>query len=160
MGTKDISAGIVLCRRNGDEIEILLAHPGGPFWKNKDEHGWSVPKGIAEPSEDLRAAAIREFTEEVGVAPPKGDLLELPQFDIGKKILALFALEGDLNVTKFGTSEMSSNTFQMEWPPKSGAMEEFPEVDRLEWFTLTSASTKLHKSQMTIVRLVYDALCA
>lgn len=160
MATKDTSAGIVLCRSGNGEHEILLVHPGGPFWKNKDTHGWSVPKGIAEPGENLSDAARREFNEEVGAFAPPGDLIALPVLDIGKKFLAVFVIKGDLNVTKFGTSEMCSNTFQMEWPLKSGKISEFPEVDRVEWFTLAHAVEKLHKSQAPIVPLVRDVVCA
>lgn len=160
MAAKDTSAGIVLHRSVGDEVEILLAHPGGPFWKNKDTNGWSIPKGIVENGEDLMTAAKREFTEEVGVPPPPGDLVQLPTLDIGKKYLVLFALSGDLNVTEFGISEMRSNTFEMEWPPKSGKLAVFPEVDKLQWFTLTQAVSKLHKSQASIVSLVREAVCA
>ncbi len=160
---KDTSAGIVLYRRAGTgecDLEILLAHPGGPFWRNKDTHGWSVPKGIVEAGENLADAARREFAEEVGAPPPPGDLVALPTIDIGKKYLSLFVLEGDLNVTNFGSSEMRANTFEMEWPPKSGEFVEFPEVDRLQWFSLLDAETKLHKSQVPIVSLVHSALCA
>ena len=160
MAVKDTSAGIVLYRSRDDEHEILLVHPGGPFWKNKDVHGWSVPKGIVEPGESLPDAARREFGEEVGAPPPYGGLVALPVLDIGKKFLALFSLQGDLNVTRFGTSEMCSNTFEMEWPPKSGKTAVFPEVDRVEWFTLDVAIKKLHKSQVPIVSLVREAVCA
>lgn len=159
MTTKDTTAGIILFRGAGSEIEILLAHPGGPFWKNKDTHGWSIPKGIVEQGEDVAEAALREFAEEVGCTAPPGELLELPILDIGKKFLAAFALSGDLDVTDFGSKEMCSNTFEMEWPPKSGKRAVFPEVDRLSWFNLTESETKLHKKQVPILSFLWDRIC-
>lgn len=159
MSTKDTTAGIILFKKSGDEIEILLAHPGGPFWRNKDTHAWSIPKGIVEPGEDVAQAALREFAEEVGTPAPAGELLALPILDIGKKNLAAFALSGDLDVTKFGSNEMCSNTFELEWPPKSGKRVEFPEVDRLTWFNVTQCETKLHKNQVPILGFLRERIC-
>ena len=159
MATKDTTAGIILYRQSDGQIEILLAHPCGPFWKNKDTHGWSIPKGIVEPGEEVAQAALREFSEEVGTAAPPGELLELPILDIGKKYMAAFALSGDLDVTKFGSKEMCSNTFEMEWPPKSGKKAVFPEVDSLSWFSLTEAASKLHKKQVPILAFLREQIC-
>ena len=127
--------------------------------KNKDTHGWSVPKGIIEAGEDAAQAALREFEEEVGTAAPSGELHELPILNIGKKYLAAFALSGDLDITKFGSKEMCSNTFEMEWPPKSGKRAVFPEVDRLAWFNLTESALKLHRNQVPILAYVRDLIC-
>lgn len=145
-----ISAGIVLYRRTAAGLEVFLVHPGGPFWAKKDEAGWSIPKGEADPGEDLQAAARREFAEEVGAVPP-GDLLALGEFRQSGKSVAAFALEGD-----FDPAALVSNTVEIDWPPRSGRKLTIPEVDRAAWFGLGEARTKLHLGQ----RPVIDALVA
>ncbi|MGI9596251.1 MAG: NUDIX domain-containing protein [Acidimicrobiales bacterium] len=149
------SAGIVLFRRRGTGgVEILLVHPGGPFWANKDTNGWSIPKGEYDPeTEDAEQAAVREFEEEVGHPVPTGPRLPLPSFKAGRKTITAWLVEGDID-----PALISSNSFEMEWPPKSGRMQSFPEVDRGDWFSLDQAETKLHKGQLPIRRLVEGAL--
>jgi predicted NUDIX family NTP pyrophosphohydrolase len=149
-----LSAGLLLHRRDGTSgaIEVLLVHPGGPFWAKKDEHAWSIPKGEYEPDEDALAAAHREFAEELGVEAPAGPAVSLGELrQSGGKRVSAWAIEGDLDV-----STAVSNTFEMEWPPRSGRLQSFPEVDRAEWFTLDDARTKLHQGQVPFV----DALLA
>jgi predicted NUDIX family NTP pyrophosphohydrolase len=148
-----LSAGLLLYRRRRDgELEVLLAHPGGPFWAKKDDGAWSIPKGEYGPDEDPRRVAAREFEEEIGVAPPTTDTavsLGEVRLSSGKRVSA-WALEGDLEV-----DEVRSNTFPMEWPPRSGKIEEFPEVDRAGWFDLRTARRKLTKGQVPFIdRLV------
>jgi len=141
------SAGILL-HRGG---EVLLVHPGGPFWAKKDAGAWSIPKGEYEDGDDPRAAALREFEEELGSALPAGtELVELGTVKLksGKRITA-FAAEGDLDA-----ETISSNTFEMEWPPRSGRMQAFPEVDRAGWFSIEEAREKLNPAQAEfLVRL-------
>lgn len=140
------SAGILLHREGADGREVLLVHPGGPFWANKDEAGWSIPKGICEPGEDIAAAARREFAEEVG-SVPEGLLMPLGEFrqSSGKLVIA-FALEAD-----FDPAKLVSNSFELEWPPRSGHVQQFPEVDRAEWAGLELARHRLHKGQRPII---------
>lgn len=137
------SAGVLLYRRTADNtLEVLLVHPGGPFWKNKDLGSWSIPKGEFLPGQDPLKTAKREFREELG-KPVSGDFERLePVRQAGGKIVYAYALEGD-----FDASNIQSNTFDMEWPPKSGRMQAFPEVDRAEWFDLKTARTKLNAAQ-------------
>ena len=140
-----LSAGLLAYRRTGSGLEVLLVHPGGPFWVKKDEGAWSVPKGEYEPGEDALAVARREFEEEIGQAPPNGNepvpLGELRQSS--GKVVSAWAIEGDLDV-----SEVRSNSFEMEWPPRSGRTQEFPEVDRAGWFGLDEARRKIHRGQL------------
>jgi predicted NUDIX family NTP pyrophosphohydrolase len=137
------SAGILLYRVRDGQPEVFIGHMGGPFWKNKDDRGWSVPKGEYEPDEDPFAAARREFEEEIGSAPPDGPALVLGEVrqSSGKRIV-VWAIEGD-----FDPAAVRSNTFAMEWPPRSGRRAEFPEIDRAEWFDLPTARRKLVKGQ-------------
>ena len=141
------SAGILL-HRDG---EVLLVHPGGPFWAKKDAGAWSIPKGEYEEGDDPRAAALREFEEELGSTLPAGtELVELGTVKqkSGKRITA-FAAEGDLDA-----ETIASNTFEMEWPPRSGRMQAFPEVDRAGWFSIEEAREKLNSAQAEfLVRL-------
>ena len=124
-----ISAGILLYRKRPAGVEVLLVHPGGPFWRKKDEAAWSIPKGLAEDGEDLGAAARREFLEETG-AVVSGEFIDLGAHrQPGGKTVVAFACEGD-----FDPARLSSNMFAMEWPPRSGRTTEFPEVDRAGWF--------------------------
>ena len=140
-----VSAGIVLYRRSAAGIEVFLVHPGGPFWANKDAAGWSIPKGEADPGEDLQAAARREFAEEVG-AVPQGDLVSLGQFKQSAKLVAAFALEGE-----FDPAALVSNVIEIDWPPRSGKRLSIPEVDRAGWFGLDAARLKLHVGQRPII---------
>jgi predicted NUDIX family NTP pyrophosphohydrolase len=144
------SAGILLYR-SPPAREVLLVHPGGPFWAKKDAGAWSIPKGEYEEGDDPRAAALREFEEELGSALPAGtELVELGTVKLksGKRITA-FAAEGDLDA-----ETISSNTFEMEWPPRSGRMQAFPEVDRAGWFSIEEAREKLNPAQAEfLVRL-------
>jgi predicted NUDIX family NTP pyrophosphohydrolase len=138
------SAGILLHRTGADGREVLLVHPGGPFWAKRDDGAWSIPKGEYTDGEDPQAAARREFEEELGSALPAGaqlrELGEVKQKN-GKLVVA-YAAEGDLD-----TSTFHSNTFEMEWPPRSGRRQEFPEIDRAEWFSVPRAREKLLPAQ-------------
>ena len=147
------SAGLIVHRRNDDGVvEVLLVHPGGPFWANKDIHAWSIPKGEYVEGEDAEAVALREFEEELGSPPPDGTRVYLGEFgQSGSKQVSAWALEADFDVT-----HMVSNTFTLEWPPGSGQFREFPEVDKAAWWAVDVAQTKLHKSQVPIL----DALLA
>ena len=139
------SAGLLLYRVSGEGVvEVLLAHPGGPFWARKDAGAWSIPKGEYEPSEDALATARREFREEVGLDAPAGDPVPLGERrqPSGKWVTA-WALARDLDVT-----HAESNTFEMEWPKGSGTLREFPEVDRVEWMPIDVARRKLLKGQV------------
>ncbi len=136
------SAGILVYRRRSNKIEVLLVHPGGPFWANKDIHAWSIPKGEFEEAENSFTTAAREFEEETGQPPPQNDPVDLGSVKSSSKTIYIWAIEGDLDA-----SQIKSNTFKMEWPPKSGKMEEFPEVDKAKWFDINTAMGKLHKGQ-------------
>lgn len=141
------SAGLLLFREVGGDLEVLLVHPGGPFWANKDDGTWSIPKGEAEEGEDLLAAAKREFTEETGAAAPADEFLPLePVRQPSGKIVHAWAVRGDFDVPM-----LRSNEFAMEWPPHSGRQEKFVEVDRAAWFRLKTAREKLTKGQRPIL---------
>lgn len=144
---KKRSSGLLMFRRRGDGIEVLLVHPGGPFWKNKDAHAWSIPKGEFGEDEDPLQAAIREFQEETGIAPA-GEFIPLsPVKQSGGKLVHAWAFEGDLD-----PATIHSNSFLMEWPPHSGIQRAFPEVDRAEWFDIGTAREKIHKGQVPLLR--------
>lgn len=145
------SAGLLIFRRRGGALEVLLVHPGGPFWAGKDDGAWSIPKGLYEPGEDPLAAARREFAEETG-SRPKGEAVPLGTFrqPSGKTIDA-WAIEGD-----FDPAALKSNTFSMEWPPHSGKTREVPEVDRAGWFTLEAASRKILRGQKPILGVLLE----
>jgi predicted NUDIX family NTP pyrophosphohydrolase len=137
------SAGILLHRVAHGAPEVLLVHPGGPFWARKDTGVWSIPKGEYEDGEDPRACALREFEEELGAALPPGELVDLGSVkQRGGKLVSAWAAEGDLDV-----DSVHSNTFTMEWPPRSGRTAEFPEIDRAEWFGVEEAREKLVAAQ-------------
>ena len=140
------SAGILLFRRARGEVQFLLAHPGGPYWSKKDEGSWSIPKGLYEAPEEAIDAARRELREEIGLTVA-GDLVELGKFrQPSGKVIAAWASEGEFDV-----AALRSNTFLLEWPPRSGTQVEFPEVDRAGWFTLTEAAAKITKGQLPIL---------
>jgi len=136
------SAGILLYRQGPGKLEVLLIHPGGPFWTRKDLGAWSIPKGEIGESEDPLAAARRELREETGL-DPDGEFIALePIRQRSGKIVLAWALAGDCD-----PATITSNTFEMEWPPKSGRMQDFPEVDRAEWFALPEARAKILPAQ-------------
>jgi predicted NUDIX family NTP pyrophosphohydrolase len=141
------SAGILLHRNKNGAREVLLVHPGGPFWAKKDAGAWSIPKGEYEDGEDARACALREFGEELGAPPPEGELVDLGEVrQKGGKVVTAWALEGDADA-----ASITSNTFTMEWPPRSGQTKEFPEIDRAGWFALDTARDKILPAQAPLL---------
>jgi predicted NUDIX family NTP pyrophosphohydrolase len=141
-----LSAGLLLFRRRENRIEVFLVHPGGPFWAKKDLGAWSLPKGEYTDGEDPLSAARREFEEETGLRP-EGAFLPLGQIrQAGGKLVSAWAFEGD-----FDAATLKSNTFSIEWPPKSGKMCEFPEVDRAGWFSLEQARSKILPGQVNLL---------
>lgn len=149
------SAGLLLYRHGARGWEVLLVHPGGPFWRKRDAGAWSIPKGAPGPGEDDAAAALREFHEETGSLPagtpvPLGRVRQ----KAGKEVVA-FALQGD-----FDPAMLRSNTFELEWPPRSGRLQVFPEVDRAEWFDLEAAREKLLEGQRPLIERLQDLLRA
>jgi predicted NUDIX family NTP pyrophosphohydrolase len=160
-GGRAPSAGILLFRRGRgarrEAIEILLVHPGGPFWATKEEHAWSIPKGELEDGESPLRGAIREFSEETGgsvEAAAEAAAIALPPLRTGSgKIIHAFALEQDFDLTT-----LRSGPFELEWPPRSGRYQTFPEVDRAAWFPLELARSKLHKGQVGLVDHLIRAL--
>jgi len=145
-----LSAGILLYKQTNSKLEVFLVHPGGPFWAKKDESSWSVPKGEYLENEEPWQAAQREFNEETGFVAPVGDRIELGEVKYSNKLLTVWAVEGTLDARR-----VQSNTFTMEWPPKTGKKQEFPEVDRAGWFTPVYAKQKLVKGQVELI----DRLC-
>jgi predicted NUDIX family NTP pyrophosphohydrolase len=149
-----LSAGIVLYRERTGAPEVLLVHPGGPFWEKKDLGAWSIPKGEYEEGEDPRACALREFEEELGVPPPThapSDLGTTRQ--AGGKLIRAWAAEGDLDPAR-----VRSNTFTLEWPPSSAVMREFPEVDRAQWFGLAEARRRINPAQVVFLERLSNRL--
>jgi predicted NUDIX family NTP pyrophosphohydrolase len=147
-----VSAGLLLFRRRG-AVEVLLAHPGGPYWKNKDEGAWTVPKGEIGPGEDALAAARREFAEETGYHPV-GDTLSLGSArQPGGKLVHVWAIAAD-----WDPARLTSNSFSLEWPPRSGRMQDFPEIDRAAWFGLDAARAKILKGQAVFLDRLRAAL--
>ena len=143
MAARGSSAGILLHRAGNGGREVLLVHPGGPFWAKKDAGAWSIPKGELDPGEDPRACALREFAEETGTTLPPGALDELGEVRLksGKTVVG-FAAAGDLDA-----GLIVSNTFELEWPPRSGRRQAFPEVDRAAWFDLAEAKERINPAQ-------------
>ena len=147
------SAGLLMYRGSGEGTEVLLVHPGGPLWAKKDEAAWSIPKGLAGAGEDLLAAARREFHEETGFTA-EGDFRPLGAFkQPGGKIVHAWAVEGDCD-----PAQLVSNSFEMEWPPKSGKRARFPEVDRACWFGPSDALRKIHRGQQPILFKLFSEL--
>jgi predicted NUDIX family NTP pyrophosphohydrolase len=147
------SAGMLMYRRAGARLEVLLVHPGGPFWAKRDLGAWSLPKGEYAAGEEPLAVAMREFEEETG-ARPSGDFLPLGEsVQPGRKIVTAWAVEGDFDV-----GALKSNLFEMEWPPKSGRKTSFPEVDRAEWFSIEDARKKILRGQGAFLDRLLSAL--
>jgi predicted NUDIX family NTP pyrophosphohydrolase len=147
-----LSAGLLLWRRGPDGVEVLIGHMGGPFWAKKDDGAWSIPKGEYDAGEDPLPHALREFEEELGRPAPDGPVVGLGEFpQSGGKVVTVYAREGD-----FDASEIRSNDFTVEWPPRSGRFRSFPEIDRAAWMTLEAARPKLVKGQVPAL----DALAA
>lgn len=140
------SAGIILYRWSEEELQVLLIHPGGPYWRSRDEGAWMIPKGELQSGEDSLDCAVREFEEELGSRPPGLPEPLCTVRQAGGKLVEAFALKGDLD-----TAEVSSIFFEMEWPPKSGQLQSFPEVDAAQWFSLPSARAKMLPSQIPIL---------
>lgn len=147
------SIGLLLYRRSDSGLEVLLGHMGGPYWSRKDNHAWTIPKGLEEPADhDLLAVAEREFAEELGSPPPPGPTIELGTVRSGKKTILVYARPGDFDATT-----AVSNTFPLEWPPRSGTIEEFPEIDRAAWLPVNEARVKLVKGQLPFLDRLEDA---
>jgi predicted NUDIX family NTP pyrophosphohydrolase len=148
------SAGILLHRESGGAFQVLLVHPGGPFWARKDAGVWSIPKGEYEDGDDPLASALREFEEETGTALPPGELIELGEVkQKGGKVVSAWAAGGDLDA-----DAVHSNTFMMEWPPRSGRTAEFPEIDRAGWFGIDEAREKLNPAQAELLDRLLERL--
>jgi predicted NUDIX family NTP pyrophosphohydrolase len=148
-----VSAGVLMYRRSGGELEVLLVHLGGPFWAKKDEGAWFVPKGEVNPGEEEQAAARREFEEETGMrAAVELVALGNVRHKSGKKVTA-WAFEGDCD-----PAALRSNTFEMEWPPKSGKKKQFPEIDRAGFFRVESARVKMHPAEFAFVERLVELL--
>ena len=141
-----ISAGLVMYRHVCGELQVLLVHPGGPFWRDKDVGAWSIPKGEIREGEDLLAAAKREFLEETGITPREPFLPLAPIQQKGGKIVHAWAFAGDCD-----PAQIVSSTFSMVWPPRSGQKTEFPEVDRAEWCPLPTAKNKINPAQIPLL---------
>jgi len=149
-----LSTGILLYRRKGKQLEVFLVHPGGPFWKNKDAGAWSLPKGEYDQDEDALDAARREFREETGFEAPGGEWIPLGEIrQAGGKVVTAWAVEGQCVA-----EEIQSNMFAMEWPPKSGRRQEFPEADRAGWFSLLEAKTRIVAGQAEFVDRLAERL--
>ena len=149
-----VSAGLLMFRRTSAGLEVLLAHPGGPFWARKDDGAWTIPKGEAAGGEDLLSRARTEFREELGIQAT-GDLIELGSIkQKGGKTVHAWAFEGDLP-RRF---ELKSNTFEMEWPPRSGNTKKFPEIDRAEFFSDANARRKINSAQIPFLDRLRDKI--
>jgi len=151
---RETSAGLLAYRRSTAGLEVLLVHPGGPFWAKKDEGAWSIPKGVVE-SERLLACAQREFTEETGLIPQGRFEPLAPVRQKSGKVVHAFAFAADFDLTQF-----SSNRFEMEWPPRSGRRQSFPEVDRIAYFDIPTALKKIHEYQKPLLHQLVEALRA
>jgi predicted NUDIX family NTP pyrophosphohydrolase len=146
------SAGLIVFREREGVLEVLLGHMGGPFWARKDERAWSIPKGELADGEPPLAGARREFEEELGHAPPDGPLLELGEIrQKGGKTVVGFAVEGD-----FDPARLVAGTFELQWPPRSGRLQVFPELDRVAWFDLATAKRKLVRGQVELLDRLAD----
>jgi predicted NUDIX family NTP pyrophosphohydrolase len=156
MPSSRASAGLLMYRQRGQALEVLLAHPGGPFFKNKDDGHWTIPKGEIESQEESLSTAIREFREEIGIdIDPSAKLIDLGSIrQKSGKVVSAWAMEGDFP----RDHRLRSNVFKMEWPPKSGKFQEFPEIDRAEFFPIETAKTKINPAQAPFVDRLETAL--
>ena len=145
--TKEISAGLLVFRRTGAGIEVLLGHPGGPFWAKKDDGAWTIPKGLVEPGDDLLSAARREFSEETNLMIAADVSALSPVNRKSGKVVHAFFCEADFKLDTF-----ASNTFEIEWPPRSGRRQSFPEIDRIDYFVLPIAMKKIIAYQQPFLR--------
>ena len=150
-----LSAGILLFRQSGGETEVLLIKPGGPFWRKKDAGAWMIPKGMVEPGETSAQAALREFTEETGVEVERVPFPLATVRQAGGKIVEAFAVEGDCDA-----AAVRSNEFQVEWPPRSGSFQSYPEVADARWMTVTEARTMMLTSQLPLLDALEKTLVA
>lgn len=151
-----VSSGLLVYRYRNNIFEVLLAHPGGPFWANKDDGAWTIPKGEVSEDEDPLAAARREFEEEIGQVAPRNKSFYLDSIKRRDgKVIHVWAVQGDLDA-----SAIQSNMFTVEWPPKSGKKQEFPEIDKAAWFELSAALPKLHKGQPEFIKRLAEHLGA
>ena len=142
-----VSGGILLYRRTDGDLQVLLAHPGGPYFKDREAGHWTIPKGEPDPDEAMLDAAVREFLEETGVPLPVGMRLELGSItQKGGKVVHAWAVEGDLD-----PEVAHSNVFEVEWPPRSGRMQSFPEIDRVAWFDTTEARRRIKEAQALLI---------
>jgi predicted NUDIX family NTP pyrophosphohydrolase len=147
---------VLLYRRSGAGVQVLIGHMGGPFWARKDDAAWSIPKGEYGPGEDASTVALREFEEETGSPVPASDLVPLGEIrQSGGKVLTAWAAEGDLDA-----DATTSNTFELEWPPRSGRVQEFPEIDRAAWFGVEEARTRLVAGQVGFLDRLVERLSA
>lgn len=151
--SKPQSAGLLLFRLRDNRIEILLGHPGGPFWRRKDQGAWTIPKGLIDAGEDPRAAALREFTEETGHRPAGGLLSLGSARQPGGKLVHAWAVQDDWDPVG-----LRSNTFEMEWPPRSGKRQEFPEIDRAAWFGIAEARSRILEGQAVFIDRLLEAV--
>ena len=150
------SAGLLIYRGSGATLEVLLVHPGGPFWAKKDDGAWFIPKGEVEAGEEPLAAARREFREELGIEPPPGEPRELGSVkNKGGKTIDAWAVPGDVALDGF-----HSNTFSIEWPPRSGKTREFPEVDRAQYYGIEAATQKMHPAEQPLLQRLLALLVA
>jgi predicted NUDIX family NTP pyrophosphohydrolase len=151
---KKHSAGILLYRHKGNEVEVFIGHHGSPLWSSKDSGAWTVPKGTIDGDETALQAARREFNEETGLAVPDGELFELGDIEQkNNKKVTVWAIEADID-----TTNAKSNLFDMEWPPRSGKIQKFPELDRLEWFDIKTAASKINPHQVPFLERLAQKL--
>ncbi len=149
-----LSAGLLLYRVEHGSVEVLIGHPGGPFWAKKDDGAWSIPKGEYVEGEEPWRVARREFEEELGKPPPDGPRIDFPPLkQPSGKIITAFAVRGDLDL-----ADSVSNTFTLEWPKGSGSVREYPEIDRVDWFSVPAARSKLLKGQRPLLDRLMDAI--
>lgn len=149
---KTLSAGLLLFRRRGASIEVLLGHMGGPFWAGKDAGAWSIPKGECDPEEDPFSVALREFREEIGLDLPAMEFVDLGPVEQSRaKVVHVWAAEGDLDLR-----DSVSNTFALEWPKGSGTIRDFPEIDRVAWLDIDTARTKVVRGQVAVLDRLVD----
>ena len=149
------AAGLLVYRQKEGTLEVLIVHPGGPYFAKKDEGVWGIPKGEIDDGENAKQAAIREFKEEIGTNAPNGELIELGEikYPSSSKRIQAWAVEGDID-----TADLKSNTTEIEWPPRSGRRQEFPEVDRAQWCDLQTASRKMFKPQVVLLERLAGSL--